>query len=494
MASFLIVDDDDDDGARAREVFEIARGGVDENARARGLAWACARGLGALNPETRGEAERARAGDVVARGVEFLRGFDCVIVDGGWVGDADVVALERACAEAEVVMVTTRAAGLFGECRLSANARWATENVAPEGSATKDLRVMKPWGELQAYAEMKTSDLDRLDAAAFKHVPFVALLVNAAEHGNRDRCAVKDALASMRRGMDEENFDEALANVRYAWTDTGAVTPEIASLVADARARDLTTESDKFWYLTAGLRQFIEREGCLPLEGAIPDMTSTTESYVELQRLYAEKASLDACSVWQSAIELAEHVGLLKPEEFITEYDAKIFCRNCRHVRFMEWRPLADEFAPSAEVGTSALLAEALADSTKTVSACIFAAFRTSNTFSQTYGRLPGVQSVEELASGDVDDFVRENAERVFSLMADWFATSGVALNESKTEVARDVAYEICRYANGQIYAVGAVLGGIASQELIKVITQQFTPMTKRLIYDAVHSTTVLLF
>ena len=494
IASFLIVDDDDDDGERAREVFEIASSSVDARAGAASLAWACARALGELNPETRGAAERARAGDVVARGVEFLRGFDCVVVDGGVVSDAEVEALERACAEAGAVMATTRAAGLFGECRLSANARWATENVAPEGSVTKDLRVMKPWGELQAYAEMKTSDLDRLDAAAFKHVPFVALLASAAERGNRDRRVVIDALASMRRGMDEENFDEALANVRYAWTDTGAVTPEIAALVADERARDLTLESDKFWYLTAALREFIKREGCLPLEGSIPDMTSTTESYVELQRLYADKASVDARSVWRSATELAEKIGFLKPEEFITEYDAKTFCRNCRHVRFMEWRPLAHEFAPSADAGTSALLAEALADSTKTVSACIFAAFRASNTFSETCGRFPGVRSSEELATGDVDDFVREDADRVFSLMTEWFAASGTPLDESTTEVARDVAYEICRYANGQLYAVGAVLGGIASQELIKVITQQFTPMTRRLIYDAVHSTTVLLF
>ena len=81
--------------------------------------------------------------------------------------------------------------------------------------------------------------------------------------------------------MDEENFDEAIANVRYAWTDTGAVTKEVEEIIRDERARALTLESDKFWFLAAALREFVDREGCLPLEGSIPDMTSTTESYVE---------------------------------------------------------------------------------------------------------------------------------------------------------------------------------------------------------------------
>ena len=66
------------------------------------------------------------------------------------------------------------------------------------------------------------------------------------------------------------------------------------------------------------------------------------------------------------------------------------------------------------------------------------------------------------------------------------FASRGV----EAPECVLDVAHEVARYGDGQLHAVGAILGGIASQEIIKIITQQYTPMTKRLIYDGVHSTT----
>jgi hypothetical protein len=37
--------------------------------------------------------------------------------------------------------------------------------------------------------------------------------------------------------------------------------------------------------------------GAMPLEGTIPDMTSTTEFYMALQRVYQDKAAADAEAV-----------------------------------------------------------------------------------------------------------------------------------------------------------------------------------------------------
>ena len=60
---------------------------------------------------------------------------------------------------------------------------------------------------------------------------------------------------------------------------------------------------------------------------------------------------------------------------------------------------------------------------------------------------------------------------------------SGAAVDGAHEKLIDDVAYEVARYGNSQLHAVGAVLGGIASQELIKIITGQYAPMTKRLIF-----------
>ena len=43
-----------------------------------------------------------------------------------------------------------------------------------------------------------------------------------------------------------------------------------------------TTEKSTFWLLVAALARFYDHCGALPLSGKLPDMTSTTEYYVDL--------------------------------------------------------------------------------------------------------------------------------------------------------------------------------------------------------------------
>jgi len=465
------------------EMFEITTRDVDEGTT---KSSSIARSLREYNPQV--TSREAIGGDASLR--DEVEAYD-VVVAGGLSDDA-CVDLERACGNGMKPFVIVRACGLFGEVRTGGKERWATENVSAVGSNASDLRLMTPWPELVSYGEMKTCDLERLDSAAFKHVPFAALLLRASAmaSASRDRRAVKDALAAMRRGNDEENFDEAMANVRYTWTDTGAVPKEVDDITRDARARALSLESDRFWFLAAALRAFIDRESCLPLEGSIPDMTSTTEAYIELQKLYADKAAKDAAAVWQRAVELAQEVGFLQPEEFITERDAKMFCKNSRNIRFMTWGALEDELYPKPGSAMAMSLDADAKDPSKKMAVSIFAAFRAADVFERKYGRRPGAFDVSTLGSEqDEQALVHRDGEELAALTSEWLARCGV----EQPDCAVDVAHEFARYGDGQLHAVGAILGGIASQELIKIITQQYTPMTKRLIYDGVHSTMTYL-
>jgi len=482
----------------AGELFEVT---LDDASRRRGedkcIGQALVEALVALNPKTTkgyydGACPESKARDSYE---EFYKRYDAVIVATDAVSNEALCRLAKTCETNNIPLATARACGLYGEVRTCAGTRWAVERVTPEGSTMMDLRLTSPWSDLSAYVEMKTCDLERLDEAAFKHVPFVALLAHATKQcASRDRRAVRDALATMRRGVDEENFDEAMANARYAWTDTGAVTEEIMRLIDDERARQPSATSDKYWFLVAGLRAFIEREGCLPLEGSIPDMTSTTESYVELQRLYADKAAKDAAAVRRNALDAANRAGVANPEEFIPEGDTNTFCKNCRNVRVLSWRPLEEELLASKE--TRGFVAEsaqsALEDPAKAMSLYIFVAFRARNSFSDDKKRLPGVFTSSTADS--VDDLVKEDASVLQTLMMEWFESMGIILTAEQTEMASNVAYETARYGSSQLNPVGAILGGIMSQELIKIITRQYTPMQNRLIYDGVRGTTQQLF
>lgn len=483
----------------AGELFEITLDDArDRRGKDKHIGQSLVEALVALNPKTTkgyydGTHPESKATDSYE---EFYKRFDAVIVSTDAVSNEALCRLAKMCEAHNIPLATASACGLYGEVRTCAGTRWAVERVTPEGSTMMDLRLTSPWSELSAYVEMKTCDLERLDEAAFKHVPFVALLAHATKQcGSRDRRAVRDALAAMRRGVDEENFDEAMANARYAWTDTGVVTEEIKRLIDDERARKLSPTSDKYWFLVAGLRAFIEREGCLPLQGAIPDMTSTTESYVELQRLYADKAAKDAESVRRNALDAAHCAGVANPEEFIPESDATTFCKNCRHVRVLTWRPLEEELLASKE--TSGFVAEsarsALEDPAKAMSLYIFVALRARTSFNEiSEKRFPGDFKTSTAAS--VDHRVKKEASVMQALMMEWFTSKGIKLTPEQAEMASNVAYETTRYGASRLNPVGAILGGIMSQELIKIITRQYTPMQNRLIYDGVRGTTQQLF
>lgn len=239
--------------------------------------------LAALNSGVDGAATTANARAMVNGGKEWYEWYDVVVVGGGGLSDYDYRVLVWVCVESGMVLVTTRARGLFGEARTSASERWAMENVVLEGLMVWDLWLDKLWGELGVYVEMKMSDLDWLDGVAFKYVSFVALFAYAAAAcGTRDWWLVKDVLMFMRWGMDEENFDEVIVNVWYVWIDMGVVMKEVEEIIRDERARALILESDKFWFFVAVLCEFVDCEGCLFLEGSILDMISMMELYVEL--------------------------------------------------------------------------------------------------------------------------------------------------------------------------------------------------------------------
>lgn len=50
----------------------------------------------------------------------------------------------------------------------------------------------------------------------------------------------------------------------------------------------MNSNSSNFWILASALKQFLDNDGSrkyLPLNGSIPDMTSTTEGYIALQKM-----------------------------------------------------------------------------------------------------------------------------------------------------------------------------------------------------------------
>ncbi|KAK8967711.1 NEDD8-activating enzyme E1 regulatory subunit [Platanthera guangdongensis] len=76
--------------------------------------------------------------------------------------------------------------------------------------------------------------------------------------------------------------------------------------------------------------EFIENEGAgePPLEGSLPDMTSLTEFYVSLQKIYQAKAESD-CRVMEHHVRtILNRIG--REPDSISKSIIKNFCRNAR--------------------------------------------------------------------------------------------------------------------------------------------------------------------
>lgn len=49
-----------------------------------------------------------------------------------------------------------------------------------------------------------------------------------------------------------------------------------------------------------------------------------------------------------------------------------------------------------------------------------------------------------------------------------------------------DRVWEICRYEDISLVGTCALLGGVCSQEIIKILTEQFEPINNTFVYDGV--------
>ena len=179
-----------------------------------------------------------------------------------------------------------------------------------------------------------------------------------------------------------------------------SVAPALRRSAAKKEAEEAT-----FWHLLAGLRGFLDASGgALPLEGSVPDMTSTTESFVALQKIYRAKADLDAARVAALANASARRgaetaaAAATAPEGLVSEEEARFFCKHAAHVRVMRWRTLAEE--RDWDAGAREETAKALAAEDTRRCASLYVIHRAADAFLEEAGRFPGAGRFRPAAPG----------------------------------------------------------------------------------------------
>eukprot|EP00798_Chlamydomonas_sp_ICE-L_P020768 gene20768-27592_t len=413
-----------------------------------------------LNESVAGSYVEENPETLLAGNPNFFKDFDMVIATQ--MREAELIILDDICRQYKRHLLVVRSYGLVGYVRPSLPEHQVIESKPDSG--LDDLRLNAPFPELRELA--LSFNLESLDDMTFAHIPFAILLIQAAEKwklGGEDgtprpfpsksgeRADFKELINSMRRvtneiPLDSENFDEALKAAYQVWTPY-VVPSEIKTLMADEAAA-VAPDSDTFWILVL---------------------------YLKIQRVYKEKAEQDVCAVEAHVNAILTRLGLAA--SLIPLSTIRLFCKNARALRVVRYRPLKFEAAGSGRRDSrgASLQKDLSAEGSQLADVSFGVLLLAVDRFYATYSRYPG--TADHLLEEDVP------------------ALKGVA-NQILSEhgvtgcIADDYVVEVCRFGAGELHVVAALMGGVAAQEAIKLITQQFLPVSGAFIYNGVSSTT----
>ncbi|KAG5578528.1 hypothetical protein H5410_058662 [Solanum commersonii] len=462
-----------------------------------------------------------------------------------------MVKLDRICREANIILIFARSYGLMGLVRISVKEHTVIESKPDH--FLDDLQLNNPWPELTRFTE--TIDLNTTDAVVHKHTPYIVILVKIAEewantHGGNlpstreEKRQFKDLIKSKMITADEENYKEAMeasykvfspqgiaVNV-MSWGQSYAVSKRFHSRSAnlqkiiDDSCTEVDSNSSDFWVMVAALKEFIANEGGgeTPLEGSIPDMTSSTELYVNLQKTYQAKSEADFLVMEQRVRDLLKKIG--RDPASISKANIKSFSKNARKLAVCRYRLIEEEFNSPVQselqkyltdedhgtlqeanslkvlpekmwnqrntgysysirclvemmIDTRSLKQYSRWDAVKCTAAGLYILLRAADRFAVNYNKFPGQFDSE------MDEDISQLKTTAVGLLND--------LGCNSSALSEDLINEMCRYGASELHVVSAFVGGVASQEVIKLITRQFIPMSGTFIFNGIDNNSQLL-
>uniref|UniRef100_K3W937 NEDD8-activating enzyme E1 regulatory subunit n=1 Tax=Globisporangium ultimum (strain ATCC 200006 / CBS 805.95 / DAOM BR144) TaxID=431595 RepID=K3W937_GLOUD len=425
-----------------------------------------------MNSDVSGSFRHANPLHVLQTEPNYLDQFSLVIATQ--CDEATVALLGDLCAQKNLPLLVVHSYGLVGYFRLqiAQHAILDSKNDPP----IHELRISKPFPALQTFVD--EFDLETLSSIEHAHVPFVVILLKAAAawktaHDDRlpstfpEKAEFKNLIQSMAKGPvgHEVNFIEATNNAYKAYV-APLVPDEVAHVLSTARQLALNAATPEFWLLARSLADFVDQnDGILPITGVVPDMTASTETYVALQQVYFNKAKEDAAKVLEI---LQKHLSALSiPAESIPADKVDAFCKNAYNIGMLNTKSIAEELKA---VDLSAIDLEE--EDPKQSPLIWYFMMRALTAFISECHRHPG--SVD----GSIDDD------------AQWLVTKVKALIGESSDFASwvtlDHAKEITRSCEVELHNIAAIMGGVASQEAVKIITHQFVPLNHTYVFNGI--------
>ncbi|KAJ3836082.1 hypothetical protein F5878DRAFT_626153 [Lentinula raphanica] len=418
------------------------------------------KGLMEMNDGVDGVADTRNIQEVLKSGAQWLKSFNVVIAH-----NVDSVILEDLAALLwpDTHLVVVNSAGFLAEFSIHYREHQVIESHA-ETSAS--LRIDQAFPALLEYT--MSLPLETMDITDHAHIPYPVILVRALEEWRREReqaigpssgkgypatsaekKAFKERIRAMMRKFDEENFEEAEAQAFKCWTPT--VIPLEVKELFDLYPPSSSTSSSPtaFAGLVSALSQFSQNNpaspqypsGLLPITPTLPDMKSSTEEYVKLQKLYRAQSEKEK-QVFREYLN--------KSLVDVDDATINLFLKNSHALKVLKGREWKE-----SDPGPRELLTDKLTSCPKEAATHL------------------ALAALRKLKAKDKPD--RESLKDLLTAEAQTFLPSGTELPEPEWPIASG---EIARAPSADLPTTAAFLGGLVAQEVIKMITKQYIPIS----------------
>lgn len=425
-----------------------------------------------LNSNVIGHAVQEPVEQILQENPDFFKSFTIVVATS--LGEKTIQDLSEHLWSINVPFILCRSVGFLGSFRIQINEHSVIESH-PDNEQP-DLRLDVPFPALSEY--LQSIDIDAADLKDHGHIPWVVILHKAVQKwqinnenrwpmSRKEKNEVKDIIKTFIRHdendipISEENFQEAIRAVNTALFPT-YLPVKIQEYLYNSSATNLTKDSASFWIMCSALRGFIEDEGKgkLPVRGALPDMTASTDHYVKLQNVYCTQASQDAEAVYRRVQQIVAQLH----RDSISEAEVKLFCRHAHDLLVIKGSSIAQEYQLGSNVASyiTRLLEE------PDVMMVHYIMLRASERFKMEHCRAPGDWDPE----GDIVKLKNCVTKLLNEISCSPFPKD-------------DHIHEMCRYGGAELHSVSAILGGCIAHEAIKIITRQYKPVCNTFIYDA---------
>lgn len=435
-----------------------------------------------MNPDVQGHFRTDHVSQVLKSDPTYFLKFSLVIASNV----PEAVLRELAFQLTLTPLVVVRVCGLIAEVRLQYPELEVVESHVEKDLV--DLRIANPFPDLEEFVQ--TYDLDEItDSMEFAHIPFVVLLVKGAQRWRKDHAGLMPITASDKAAFRKSiepivpvkllplNVVEAQKEAHRAFA-AKAIPEELEELLCSAETLTLSSSSSEFRILLRAVVDFRNLpenpSRLLPLGGQVPDMTASSVSFVKLQQAYRKKSVEDRLQLLALADKVLLQLG--RSAGSISAETLDVFVKNLYSLRLCRTAALCA--LPENPGSIRGIFAEEAYDDPQQTPLLWHYALTASDKFFGKHGRHPGASGTSSALDADVQ-LVWKELETIADLLGQ------PAVDQSPLFTV-DFAKEVVRFSDSQPHSIAALIGGVAAQETVKLITRQYVPINNTFVFNGI--------